>query len=151
MTTAQYVGAWIAGAFLVAAGASAGLQEGTQRNAQTSAGHEHVSGESPAPASEPQVPTATAGDAEQPTMMEQEAIEAELDLLVLKMNDSVGPTKIEAMADLLATLVRQHRVACGSMMRSPGETGTGGCCQGMKRPAGADIQGGANPDPGSAP
>jgi hypothetical protein len=150
MTKAQHVSAWIAVALLVAAGAAAQAPESTQRTAETPLNHEHDSGETSA-ASEPRVATAAAGDTEQPTMMQLEAIEAELDMLVVKMNDSVGPPKIEAMADLLATLVRQHRVACGSMMRSPRETGTGGCCQGMRRPAGAETQGGANPDPGSVP
>jgi hypothetical protein len=152
MTKGQYVTAWIAGALLVAAGAAAQPPEPTQSTARpTSLDREHPSGDAEAAAPEPRVSKAGAADSEQPTMMELEAIEAELDLLVVRMNDSKGPTKIEAMADLLATLVRQHRVACGSMMRSPGETGSGGCCQGMKRPAGADTQGGADPNPGSTP
>jgi hypothetical protein len=69
----------------------------------------------------------TTPDREPATTMEPEAIEAELDLLVAEMNESEGPSKIDAMADLMAKLVEHHR-ACESMMHSAHEPGSQGCC-----------------------
>lgn len=74
--------------------------------------------------------TKTEGEAvaaEPQTGMDLEAIEAELDLLVTRMNDSQGASKVDAMANLLAALVRQQRAMC-SAMRAEG-AGEGGCCQ----------------------
>jgi hypothetical protein len=67
--------------------------------------------------------------AESVANMDLEAIEAELDLLVTRMKESRGQSKIDAMADLLATLVRQQRAMCRSMHAEDG--GTGSCCQAM--------------------
>ena len=71
--------------------------------------------------------------AEPQTGMDLEAIEAEVDLLVTRMNDSQGASKVDAMANLLAALVRQQRAMCGAM-RAEG-AGDGGCCQGQRPPA----------------
>jgi hypothetical protein len=80
------------------------------------------------PASEAPAPAA---DTEHgATLMDEEAIEAELDLLVTRMSDSEGKAKIDAMAELLATLVRQHRVACAATRGPAGADARGGCCQG---------------------
>jgi hypothetical protein len=68
--------------------------------------------------------------------MDLEAIEAELDLLVSKMNDSAGESKIEAIAKLLETLVRQHRAVCAAPARPHGGAAADGCCQGMRRGVG---------------
>ena len=64
--------------------------------------------------------------AEPQTGMDLEAIEAELDLLVTRMNDSQDASKVDAMANLLSALVRQQRAMCGAM-RAEG-AGERGCC-----------------------
>ena len=71
--------------------------------------------------------------AEPQTGMDLEAIEAEVDLLVTRMNDSQGASKVDAMANLLSALVRQQRAMCGAM-RAEG-AGEGGCCHGQQPPA----------------
>ena len=75
---------------------------------------------------------------EDATTMDVEAIEAELDLLVARMNESEGTSKLEAMEKLLTTLVRQHRAGCAGKMLPAESTARGGCCQGKGTPARPD-------------
>ena len=123
MTVLKYaVGAWILGILIVvfapARAATAAEPIGQQPSQKPSTAPVQTAGA--APASE--APAATSGVDQRATMMDVEAIEAELDLLVTKMNDSEGKAKIDAMADLLATLVHQHRAACAAKMGSAGAT-----------------------------
>ena len=98
----------------------------------------HAGHHDPAAAVTPQdAATKTEGEAgasaEPQTGIDLEAIEAEVDLLVTRMNDSHGASKVDAMANLLAALVRQQRAMCGAM-RAEG-AGDGGCCHGQRSPA----------------
>jgi hypothetical protein len=100
--------------------------------------HSHAADATASSRPESQQPAAEGAGDQPQTMMEVEAIEAELDLLVAKMNDSEGKSKLEAMEKLLTTLVRQHRAVCGGMVRSPEQAAPGGCCQGKGSPARPD-------------
>jgi len=112
---------------------------------QTPTDAQHAAHHDPVAAAPRAVATQTAekagAGAEVPATMDLEAIEAELDLLVTRMNESEGESRVDAMADLLATLVRQHRAMCGAM-RAEGAADRG-CCQDMGRP-GAEGHGTAD-------
>jgi hypothetical protein len=130
----------IVGAVLAAAGARAQAPAPGQPSArQPSSDHSHAADATASSRPESQQPAAESAGDQRQTMMEVEAIEAELDLLVAKMNESEGKSKLEAMEKLLTTLVRQHRAVCGGMMRSPEQAATGGCCQGKGSPARPDT------------
>jgi hypothetical protein len=129
--------ACLVGVLLTLPAARAQSPAAGQPNAQTPA-HDHDHAEAPA-ASKPKTehPAAPSAGAEDATTMDVEAVEAELDLLVAKMNESEGKSKLEAMEKLLTTLVREHRAGCGAAKRSPAHGASGGCCHGggsMERP-----------------
>ena len=130
--------ACLVGMVLAAPGARAQSAAAGQANGQQPA-HEHDHSKATA-SSEPESehPAALSAGDEDATTMEVEAIEAELDLLVAKMNESEGKSKLEAMEKLLTTLVRQHRAGCAGTMPSAESAAPGGCCQGKGTPARPD-------------
>jgi len=88
----------------------------------------------PAPA-----PDAKADDAKakgMPVMMaDMAAMDARLEALVVKMNAATGDAKVNAIAETVTALVREHKSMRDGMMRMHGQM-MGGMQGGMMKPKG---------------
>jgi hypothetical protein len=57
----------------------------------------------------------------QKMMANMKAMDAKLNELVAKMNSATGEAKVDAIAELLTTIVQQHQSMRGGMMQMQGQ------------------------------
>jgi hypothetical protein len=75
----------------------------------------------PAGESTPEVQAAEMIGRHQKMMANMKAMDAKLNELVAKMNSATGEAKVDAIAELLTTIVQQHQSMRGGMMQMQGQ------------------------------